>query len=196
MSDNERATAVGVFEDRRHARLAVDELVRNGFALEQIGFVTPDQGPIIEPPPQAGQGTRAEEGAAAGAAAGGALGGLVGVALASAVLPGVGPVLAGGLLAGLVAGAVAGLAGGGLLGALVGLSIPEEEARHLERQFHSGRTLVTVRADGRYDEAAAILRRAAEAPESLELHPGARAASLSEVRDARPGSGSVFPGET
>jgi hypothetical protein len=194
MIENERTTAVGVFEDRHHAKLAVEELVRNGFQLDQIGFVIPERGGVIEAP-KLDENTKAGEGAAAGAVAGGTVGGLVGAALASVLLPGVGPVIAGGVFAGLIGGAVAGLASGGLLGALIGLSIPEEEARHYEREFHAGRTLVTVRADGRHDEAVAILRRVAEEPEKIELHPGARAARLSETTGPGPGSGSVFPGE-
>jgi hypothetical protein len=39
------------------------------------------------------------------------------------------------------------------------LGIPEEEARFYEGEFHLGRTLVTVQAPGRYEEARDILRR-------------------------------------
>ena len=52
-----------------------------------------------------------------------------------------------------------GVATGGLVGALIGLGIPEEEAHYYHGEFQAGRTLLTVRADGRRDEAAAILRR-------------------------------------
>src|SRR5213593_3778917 len=100
MSDKKPATAVGVFEDRRHARIAVDELIQAGFSLDQIGFVMPGHAPVAEAH-DLDPGTKAAEGAAVGAVAGGTLGGLVGVALATAIVPGVGPVLAGGLLAGL-----------------------------------------------------------------------------------------------
>jgi hypothetical protein len=186
-------TAVGVFEDRRHARLAVDELCRNGFALAQIGFATPEERPVVDPP-HVDHHTRAGEGAAAGAAAGGTLGGVVGIALATAILPGIGPVLAGGLLAGGVAGAVAGLASGSLLGALLGMSVPEEEARVYEQAFHSGQTVVTVQAGERYDEAMAILRHASAAPEQeIHIHPGR--VHPSSDSDVSPGSGSVFVGE-
>jgi hypothetical protein len=195
MSERKPATAVGVFEDRRHARLAVDWLLQAGFSPEQVGFVTPDDGPVVEQP-DLDPGTRAGEGAATGAVAGGALGGLVGMALASALIPGVGPVLAGGILAGLIGGTVTGLAGGGLIGSLIGLHIPEEHARHYANQFHSGHTLVTVRADDRYDEALAILKKASEAPEEIELHPAERAQRLSREPGPGPGSGSVFPGLT
>lgn len=190
MNDNERTTAVGVFEDRRHAHIAVEELIRTGFALEQIGFVMPDERPVVDPP-QLRHHTRAEEGATAGVASGGVLGSLLGAALVTAVIPGVGPVLIGGLLA----GAITGMAGGGLLGTLLGMSVPEEEARAYEKGFHGGGTVVTVQAGDRYDEAVAILGRAAEAPEVTDLHPGARASRLSDTSGPGPGSGSVFPGE-
>jgi hypothetical protein len=157
-----RQTAVAVFQDRSHAELAVAELLRHGFAPDQIGVVTPDAGPDMEVPPLP-EATKAEEGAAAGAVGGGVLAGLLGAGLATVALPGVGPVIAAGILAGLVGGA-----SGGVLGALIGLSVPEEEAKHHERAFHSGRTLVTVRAEGRYEEAADLLRRVQETPEAEE----------------------------
>jgi hypothetical protein len=183
-------TAVGVFEDRRHAHIAVDALVRNGFSLEQIGFVMPEERSLVDPP-HLDHPSRTGEGAAAGAAAGGTLGGLVGAALATAFIPGIGPVLAGGMLAGGVAGAALGLAGGGMLGALLGLSVPEEEARVYEQAFHSGRTIVAVQAGERYAEAVAILRRAEEAPEQeIHTHPG-RTHVLGDG-DMQPGTGSVF----
>jgi len=46
-----------------------------------------------------------------------------------------------------------------LVGALVGLGIPEDEAEFYEGEFKTGRTLVTVRHDGRFDEARTILAR-------------------------------------
>jgi hypothetical protein len=47
---------------------------------------------------------------------------------------------------------------GTIVGALIGLGIPEEEARFYEGEFTAGRTLVTVKPQGRYEEAKAILR--------------------------------------
>ncbi len=161
MSSDEPMTAVGVFFDRAHAEHAVAELEASGFSPDQIGFLIPDDDAKVEPPP-CEPGNRAEKGAGLGALAGGTFGGLVGAALAASVLPGVGPVLAGGLLVGAIEAALAGAGGGALLGLLIGLRVPEEKARHCHAEFHSGRTLVTVRADGRYDEATAILERAAE----------------------------------
>jgi len=193
MSVPERITAVEVFADRSHAEYAVAELRRHGFAEEQIGFLTSDAACGIEPPPSPLE-TKAEEGAATGAVAGATLGGLVGAALATAAIPGIGVVIAGGFLVSVLGGAITGLATGGIVGALVGLSIPEEDARHYERAFHSGRTLVTVRADGRYDEAVSILRAAAEKSlASPPHHAQGTLARLNETEgDSAPGAGTVF----
>jgi hypothetical protein len=46
-----------------------------------------------------------------------------------------------------------------VLGALIGLGIPEDEAQFYDREFRSGRTIVTVRPHQRYDEAVDILHR-------------------------------------
>ena len=184
----DRNTAVGVFADLTHAEYAVEELRRSGFAEEQIGFIVPDapkgtEGASVE------HGTRVREGAAVGTVAGVTAGALVGAVLSNLVLPGVGPVLVGGLLAGAL-GAAAGAAGGVVLGALIGLNIPEEEARNYEREFHSGRPLVTVRADGRYEEAVAVLRRAEEW-EPEHHHARSRLAGLEEAVGESPGGGSA-----
>jgi hypothetical protein len=189
MAEGECVTAVVDFPDRTHAEYAVEQLLAGGFAPEQIGFLVPEGSTEVEVPPL-DPGNKAEEGAGVGAAAGGVLGGLVGAALASTVIPGIGPVIAGGLLLGALGGALVGVTGGSLFGALVGLGLPEEEARHHERQFHSGRTLVTVRAEDRYDEAMAILQQAAEQPES-GTH-GRTSLSRLSGGDEAPGSGSAF----
>lgn len=193
MHSPERITAVEVFVDRSHAEYAVEELRRHGFTEDQIGFLTSDSASTIEPPPPI-PGTKAEEGAATGAVAGATVGGLVGAALATVAIPGVGFVIASGLFAGVLGGAVTGIASGGIVGALVGLSIPEDDAKHYERAFHSGRTLVTVRADGRYDEAVAVLRAAAE--KSLASGPHHAHGTLARLKetqgDTAPGAGTVF----
>jgi hypothetical protein len=142
---------IGSFPGRAAAEGFVDDLRRAGFKDDQLGVVTPH----VEP----GH-VDVGDGALAGALTGGTMGVLAGLALAAAgLLPGVGPVLAGGLLAGSLGGAAVGAATGGLLGALLALGLPEEEARRYEGELRSGRTLVVVKAPGRYGEALAILRR-------------------------------------
>jgi hypothetical protein len=142
-----------VFEDRAAAERAVGELQRAGFGTEKIGLLVRNGGPAVVDADVA-----PEEGAAVGAVTGGTVGGLIGAGLALTI-PGVGPALAVGVLAGLLGGAAAGIAGGGLLGALIGLGLSHEEAHHYHQEFQRGRTLVTVQADGRGAEAAAILAR-------------------------------------
>src|SRR5436309_2938341 len=62
-----------------------------------------------------------------------------------------------GAAVGAVSGGTIGAAAGGIVGALVGMGVPEEEAHYYAGEFHSGRTLVTVKADGRQQEAINIL---------------------------------------
>lgn len=160
MATTERSTVVGVFNSRTEAERAVEELHRAGFRDDQIGIAARDGeavsgGRTIQ---EGGTG-EAGEGAAKGLVTGAGIGAVLG-ALATGLIPGIGPVIAGGLLAGILGGAAAGAAAGGLFGALVGsFGVPEEEARYYDDEFKAGRTVVTVRADGRYDEARAILQR-------------------------------------
>ena len=168
MVTGERSTAVGVFERRADAERALSELRQAGFGEDELGIVAPrgdaaadvDLEKYPRDPTELGQetGTRAEEQAVSGAVTGGAIGGVIGAA-AALLIPGIGPVLAGGILAAALSGAATGAAVGGLVGAFSGLDVPEEEAHSYEREFRAGRTIVTARARGRYQEAVAILRR-------------------------------------
>ena len=187
MATNTRQTVVGVFANRADAERAVDQLHRAGFRDDQIGFAAqggeaPTGGRTIA---EGGTG-EAGEGAAKGAVGGGIIGGILG-ALATGLIPGIGPVIAGGLLAGILGGAAVGAATGGIFGALVGsMGVPEEEARYYEGEFKSGRTLVTVKADGRYDEAYAILQRAGAYDfETRDARMGATAAGMASGRTTR-----------
>lgn len=152
----ERGTAVGVFEDRTQAEKAIEELRQAGFGNEQIGLAVRSGDPTAPPPPVEEEGAVA--GAAAGAVAGGTLGAVLG-ALTTAWVPGIGWVIAGGLLAGALGGAALGAAAGGLMGAFATMGLTEEEARYYEDQVRAGHTVVSVRVDGRYHDAADILRR-------------------------------------
>jgi len=152
-----RSLLVGVFEHRNQAEAAVSELHRAGFDEHQIGIASRGGTESGE-----ASGTESDsstaEGAGHGMVTGAVTGGVVG-ALAALLIPGIGPVLAGGLLASTLGGATLGAATGTLLGALVNLGVPEEEAHYYESEFQSGLTIVTVKADGRQAEGAAILRR-------------------------------------
>ena len=68
-------------------------------------------------------------------------------------------VVAGGLLVSILASAAGTAAVGGIAGALIGLGLPEEAAHYHAKEFHAGRTIVTVHAAGRDEEAMDILRK-------------------------------------
>jgi hypothetical protein len=147
-------TVVGVFTDAKQAEGAVADLRRVGFGPDQIG-VAHRHPEVAEAAPH-GSARHAAEGGVAGAVAGGFLGGALGAAVV--LVPGIGPVIGLGLLAVVAGGATAGVVAGGLAGTLIGLGIPEDEAHYYHGEVEAGRTLVTVQAPGRYDEAVRILR--------------------------------------
>ena len=157
----QKSTVVGVFEDRLQADRAVDELRRAGFRDDQIGVamrhdagdVAVDDMTDVADEPDAGTG------AITGVLTGLGLGALAGLGVLSGVIPVIGPAIAGGTLGIILSNAAVGAGVGGLVGALVGAGIPEEHAHYYQGEFESGRTIVTVQADGRADEARAILRR-------------------------------------
>ena len=155
MAQTQRTTAVGVFADRNQAQQAVAELRRAGFREDQIGVAGRDGDSISG----TGDNNYAAEGAATGAAAGAGVGALWGMGIVAGLLPAIGPAIAGGTLAAILTSAVAGAAVAGLTGAMVGLGIPEDEAEYYEGEFRAGRTVVTVNAGNKYDQAAAILQR-------------------------------------
>jgi len=160
MQAKQRTTVVGVFEDRRHADQAVSELRKAGFRDDQIGFaMRHDEGDAGATASDTGDETHAGSGALAGALTGLGLGALAGFGVLAGVIPVVGPAIAAGTLGVILSNAAAGAGIAGLVGALVGAGIPEHEAEFYEGEFQAGRTIVTVTADGRSDEATAILRR-------------------------------------
>jgi hypothetical protein len=152
----ERSTVVGVFEDRVLAEQALDDLHRAGFKDHDIGFVVRNLTTNEVDSETIQRETAA--GAATGAVSGGVVGGLLGAA-AALLIPGLGPALAGGILAVTLGGAALGAVAGSFAGALTGFGIPEEEAVYYQNELEMGRTIVTVNAPERYQEALDILRR-------------------------------------
>jgi hypothetical protein len=152
-----RTHYVGVFDDRNDAELAARDLREKGFKDDQIGYAWRDDAGKTHT-----EGNKSGEMAASGAGTGVVLGGIIGAG-AALLIPGIGPVVSGGLLAtalaGAATGAVAGGVAGGVSGALVGLGIPDYEAKYYDEQFRKGGTLMTVRADDRYNDASDIVRR-------------------------------------
>src|SRR5579864_4835909 len=153
------STVVGVFDDRDEAREAIEALKEDGFTGDAISILSPDKQATQDIAEETG--THAGSGAATGAVAGGILGGLGGwlVGIGALAIPGVGPFIAAGAFATALAGAAVGAGVGAIAGALIGMGVPKEEAEYYEGEVKNGRTLVTVAADGRYNEAQRILRQ-------------------------------------
>ncbi|MDQ6673910.1 MAG: YsnF/AvaK domain-containing protein [Chloroflexota bacterium] len=153
------STVVGVFHDRERAREAIEALKADGFSSDSISILSPDRQATEEI--AEGTGTHAGTGAATGAVTGGLLGGIGGwlVGIGALAIPGVGPFIAAGAFASALGGAAIGAGIGAIAGALTGMGVPEEDAKYYEGEAKSGKTLVTVRADGRYDDAQRILRQ-------------------------------------
>jgi hypothetical protein len=137
----------------------VDEVRRAGFRENQIGFVSRGEDNEVPTAVDETSNTLAAEGAMAGALAGAGVGGLVGLGILAGVIPVVGPAIAAGTLGTILLNAAGGAAIASVAGALIGLGIPEEEASYYEGEIKAGRYLVTVHADGRYEEAWNILQR-------------------------------------
>ncbi len=159
MTTTTRSTAVGVFADTRHAQKAVQELKDAGFRDDQIGVVARHSDAAATETATKEHGSHVVDGAVTGVAAGAGIGALWCLGIVTLGLPAIGPVIAGGIFSAILASAAGGAAIAGIVGALIGLGIPEEEAKYYEGEFKSGRTLVTVKADVRYDEAWRILHR-------------------------------------
>jgi hypothetical protein len=158
MDTSRRPTVVGVFDTRDQAEQAIADLHAAGFTRDQLGVAARGERMAEDAVERSDERMDDRAGTVGGAVTGGVAGGIIGAVLAG-LIPGVGPVIAAGALAGVLGGVVTGAAVGGLVGALMDMGVTEEEAQHYEREFRSGRTIVTVRPDGRHDEATAILRR-------------------------------------
>jgi outer membrane lipoprotein SlyB len=113
----------GIYRSSMQAEDAVDRLVANGFASDNISVLLPDNTSSRQFAHQ--KNTKAPEGTATGATTGGVIGGTLG------------------LLAGIGAGGAA----GGLLGALIGAGIPEYEAKRFEGRIKEGGVLLSVHCD-------------------------------------------------
>lgn len=156
MAISKNRTVVGVFRDEEKAHEAVSALRQAGFRDEQISVVGQRRD---QQTGETAQGSHAGGGAAVGAAAGAGIAGLWSLGATFGMIPGIGPILAVGPIAAALISAAGGAVAGGIIGSLAGMGIPEEEAKYYESEVKAGRVLVTVQADGRYDEAWSILER-------------------------------------
>ena len=152
-----RTTAIALFNDRLQAGRAIAQLKSAGFTEKEIGVTARGSDEDDREAGDAHKETHAKEGAIAGVATGAGVGALWGLGILAGVLPAIGPAIAGGTLAAILSSAAAGAATAGVAGALIGRGIPEDEANYYEREFNTGRTLVTVDAGSRLAEAQAIL---------------------------------------
>jgi len=160
MAAQKRSTVVGVFEDRQQADKAVGELLKAGFRQDQIGVaMRHGEGEAWASTAGDADETKAGSGAVTGALTGLGLGALAGLGVLAGVIPVVGPAITAGTLGVIFTNAAAGAGIAGLVGALVGAGLPENEAKYYHEEFEAGRTIVTVQANGRSDEALAILHR-------------------------------------
>jgi hypothetical protein len=153
---NNSLPIIAVFPNRSRADAAIDELWHAGFHEDEIGVASPGE-ELHQATTATGQiEDRAAQGAQTGAVAGGIAGALAGT-VAAATIPGFGPILAGGMLLSMVGGAAAGAALGTFAGPFVALGLSSDEARHFETEFRAGRTIVTVQAKDKQEEAFTIL---------------------------------------
>jgi Domain of unknown function (DUF2382)/Heat induced stress protein YflT len=191
MSTTPRSTVVGVFEDPEAARRAISDLKEGGFQGDAISVLTPDRGDTRAMAEETG--THAGGGAATGAVAGGLLGGLGGwlVGIGALAIPGVGPFIAAGAFATALGGAAVGAGVGAIAGALMGMGVPEEHAKYYEGEVREGRTLVTVRADNRFDDAQRILRDAGAY--DIESRDGTQHTMPLREADGRSGTQQTMP---
>lgn len=139
--------AVGIYQTREQVSHAVEELRANGFRLEDISVLMPDNVGTKDFAHE--KNTKAPEGAAAGVATGAVVGGALGwlAGIGALMIPGIGPFVAAGPIVAAVSGIGVGSVVGGLSGALIGMGIPEFEAKRYEGMIKKGKHLVSVHAD-------------------------------------------------
>ena len=149
--------ASALFDTLPQARVAVQQLLAQGFSSDQINLIANATDDEVAYRKAEDAGHTAEQVAEAGVLAGG-LGGLL-VGLSFLAVPGVGPILAaGGLVASLISGTALGALAGGAVALLVELGIPQEHAAAYAEAIRRGGALVVVQcSEERVDEANAVL---------------------------------------
>ncbi len=142
-----KTSVFGLYSTRVQAELAVDRLLKAGFANDDISVLLQDSPSTKEFAHE--KNTKAPEGTTTGAAAGGVVGGTLGLlaGIGALAIPGAGPFIAAGPIMAALAGVGVGGAVGGLIGALVGMGIPEYEAKRYEGRIKEGGVLLSVHCD-------------------------------------------------
>ncbi|MCI0579728.1 MAG: hypothetical protein L0331_26485, partial [Chloroflexi bacterium] len=121
-------TIAGLYDDLSDAYRAIQELIANEIARDDISLVAGDVNNqysfYLEQRDMRGPDVGDE---AEGALAGGVIGGLTGLllGLGALTIPGIGPIVAAGPLMAALTGATV----GGLAGAIINWGVPEEEAQ-------------------------------------------------------------------
>jgi hypothetical protein len=155
MTAKRQSTVIGVFYDPLDAQAAIRDLRQLGFADAHFGLVSPHK----DMDQAAHKGEKTVAGAAIGAGAVGAGAALWSLGLTFGMVPVIGPILAAGPLAAALISGAGGAAAGGIIGAMTGLGIGAKDAKFYEKELYAGRTLVTVDADKREDEAWGVMER-------------------------------------
>jgi hypothetical protein len=142
--EDKKTAVFGIYPGVDDAERAVDTLVRERFANNDISVLLPDNQSSKDFAHE--KHTKAPEGTATGAATGGTIGGTLGLlaGIGALAIPGVGPLIAAGPIMATLAGIGVGGAVGGLVGALVGMGIPEYEAKRYEGRVKDGGVLLSV----------------------------------------------------
>jgi hypothetical protein len=164
-------TIVAVYDNFDSANKAVQDLVNDGFARDDIGLAVNNSGrkgefKNLETNVDKYEDVTGAEGGTFGAVVGGVAG--AAVALTSIVIPGIGPIIAAGPLVALLGGATgaviggtAGAISGGVAASFIHLGISDDEAEYYAEAIRRGNAVVTVTAKDQNQAAliSDILRR-------------------------------------
>lgn len=152
MTDADLTVAIAAFQDRSAAARAVSTLQKDGFKHQQIGIASRSLGRMKRNADVVGRAHVA--GLFTGLITGLLLGAAVGAAAARDI-GGMSISMQNGAVLGAVTGAVLGL----ILGAITGMGIRRRDPAMVDRAYDEARTVVTVAADKRWQDARSILRR-------------------------------------
>ena len=159
----------GVFQSRKDAENAINDLRKAGLPDNRIGLVTPGAGedqleaglPVTD---TESPGMGRAMGAAVGGAMGAAGGATLGLAMATFIIPGVGPVIGFGMIGAAlmgVAGATAGAAVGNTIEEELGEGIPHEDLYLYENALRHGHSVVIAytETDDQTEKAEGVFER-------------------------------------
>lgn len=153
-------TVIGAFNDSTTAERAMQDLVSQGIARDDISLVANNEGGRYAPVAETsnGNGSAIATDAVVGAEVGAGVGLLIG--LTGLAIPGLGWIAGAGWLMATLMGAATGAVVGGLVGALTSVGVPEEDAVRYSTAVQQGSLLLAVRAsDADASRVASILDR-------------------------------------